>query len=134
MAQYLLVPVADRDLLRWVLSRCDQILGYPRTHSASEPGVRWGPCPAPVTETVWEVWYNATTGTIAVLVTGIATQLADRFVEWQSVRKKLSAWIADQGWTLTSATPANPQNWVRVAHRDGGAGSATGLPIPEGSE
>jgi hypothetical protein len=134
MATYLLAPVADRDLLRWVLSRCDQILGYPRTHLASEPGVTVGAGGAPYTETVWVVYYNASAGMIAVVIDGFITALRDRFIEHNSVRKRLSQWVADQGWTITTAAPANPANWVRVPHRDGGAGSATGVPIPEGAE
>ena len=143
---YLLVPYADRALLRRVLVRADQILGYPRTHSADEPGVHVGRGGLPYTETAFEVLIHDTTGpallnrALAVQVAGIADALAERFIEHNAVRKRLREWVLDQGWELRANLPdtpadiGDPNPWSPVPVRDGEAGSADGVPIPEGDE
>jgi hypothetical protein len=141
--RYLIAPATDRVLLRRFLGRIDQILGYPRAHALSEAEVRVSAGgPLPVTETAFVVYVHDAVndapilhGAIAVQVDGIAESLRERFLENGSgVRKRLREWIQDQGWEVRPDLPGTRLAWTRIAHRDGAAGSATGVPIPEGSE
>ena len=141
MTRYLIAPAADRALLRRVLSRLDQILGYPRTHAADEPGVRVARGAAlPYTEAAFVVFVHDNTGAtllhgaIAVQINGLGDALRERFIEHNGVRKRLREWIADQGWEVRADLPGVRGAWAQVQPRDGGAGSADGVPIPEGSE
>jgi hypothetical protein len=140
--RYVIAPAADRTLFRRILGRADEILGFPRTHSTAEGNVQIASgAAAPVTEAAFAVFLHDNTGAtilhgaVAAQVNGISDLLAGRFFENGSgVRKRLSAWIADQGWEVRADLPGVRSAWTRVAHRDGAAGSATGVPIPEGSE
>lgn len=151
MVGYLLVPFVDRALLRAVLVRIDQIKGYPRTHTLTDPACSFGRdfrgwATPPRTETCFAVWIHADSGpialrrVIAVLVDDLATQLGGRFVEHLGVRKRLREWVTDRGWQLRAdlpdvpADPYAPSPWTPVAARDGAAGSVTGVPILEGQE
>ena len=142
--RYMLVPFADRDVLRSLIVRLDQIVGFPRTHSASEHGISIGAGnKPPYTETLFAVQIHDTTGplalqrVIAVTVDDLATALAERFITHLGVRKRLREWVIDRGWQLRTTLPEGdlePSPWSPVPVRDGAAGSATGVPIAEGSE
>lgn len=142
MSRFLLVPSSDRALLRRVLARVDQILGYPRELDPSE--YRRGPgrhsAAAPRTETACAVHIHADSGplalhgVIAVTVDGLADALSERFIEHNAVRKRLREWVADQGWVLRDSLPDPEGPWSAVAPRDGADGSVDGIPIPEGEE
>jgi len=142
--RYLLVPFADRDLLRQVLVRLDQIVGFPRTHSPGEPGLSIGAGgKIPYTETLFSVQIHGTTGPLAlrrvisVTVDDLAAALGERSISHLGVRKRLREWVADRGWKLVTTLPENdlePRPWSPVPVRDGAAGSATGVPIKEGAE
>jgi hypothetical protein len=141
MTLYLCAPAADRALFRTVISRADQILGYPRTHASGEPDVVIASgAPAPVTSAAFAVFVHDNTGAeilhgaVAAQVDGITSALRERFVEHNAVRKRIREWIADQGWELRATLPGVRSAWTRLAARDGAAGSATGVPIPEGQE
>lgn len=143
--RYLLAPATDRALVRRVLSRVDQILGYPRQHAESEitrtgPRARAIPIASIRTETAFAVLVHDATGAeilhgaIAVQIDGIADALRERFIEHGGVRRRLREWIAAQGWEIRAALPGQADAWAQVAARDGGEGSADGRPIPEGEE
>ena len=142
MSRHLLVPFVDRAILRRVLQRIDQILGYPRDLDPSEytrgPG-RHSATP-PRTETAFGVRIHANTGPvalrrlIAVTVDDGADRLGGRFIEHNSVRKRLRDWVRDQGWQIRDELPDPDGPWTAVEPRDGADGSATGVPIPEGEE
>lgn len=138
----LLVPFVDRALLRRVFQRIDQIKGFPRELDPSEytrgPG-RHSATP-PRTETAFGVQIHDNTGPvalrrlIAVTVDDMADALGERFIEHDSVRKRLKRIIADQGWELRTELPDPEGPWTAVEPRDGADGSADGVPIPEGEE
>lgn len=140
---WLLAPAADRLKARRVVSRIDQILGYPRTLAESEI-VRVGPAsqsvPAPRTETQVPVMHHDMTGAtilhgaIAIGVDAVITSLRERFVEIDGVRKRIREWIADQAWETRADLPGVESAWSSVTPRDGAGGSVDGVPIPEGLE
>jgi len=148
MARYLLVPFVDRDLLRSLLARLDQIKGYPRVHTLDDPIVQVGAAfrgwtTPPYTETLFAVQIHDTTGplalrrVIAVTVDDLATALAERYIAHLGVRKRLREWVADRGWKLVTTLPEgdlDPSPWSPVPVRDGAAGSADGVPIKDGDE
>src|SRR5690606_174857 len=120
-------------LLRRVLGRLDAILGYPRTHSRDEPGVRIPPGAAlPYTEAAFAVYRHDNTGNtqlhgaLAVAVNGVGQTLRERFIEHNMTRKRLREWIADQGWQVRLSLPGERDAWARLAPRDGAEGSADG--------
>lgn len=140
---WLLAPAVDRSKVRRVVSRIDQILGYPRTLSESEivrVGVASKAAPRPVTSTQCVVLVHDATGAtvlhgaIAVGLDPVITALRERFVEIDGVRKRVREWIADQGWETRADLPGVVSAWSSVTPRDGAAGSADGTPIPEGNE
>lgn len=137
--RYLLVPAADRALLRAVLRRLDEVLGFPRTLAESEI-VRSGEAsqhaPAPYTEAAFGVWLHDNTGAtvlhgaIAVCINDIGDTLRERQITHGGTRKKLRQWIADQGWEIRTDLPGAITAWTQIAPRDGEPGSSTGVPIP----
>lgn len=138
---YLLAPATDRALMRRVLQRVDQILGWPRTHVDGEAGYRRGRnAPAAHTESQFAVYVHDATGAtilhgaLAVHIDGISAALRERFVDHEGTRKRLREWIADQGWEVRADLPGVASAWTRVLPRDGAEGSATGMPIAEGDE
>jgi hypothetical protein len=136
-------PASDRPLVRRFAQRLDQILGFPRTLAESEV-TRTGPAsqsaPLPRIETAFAAHVRDATGAvilhgaIALEVDGRAVELANRFVEHAATRKRVSEWVADQGWQIRGDLPGDPEAWTALEPRDGAAGSADGTPIPEGSE
>jgi hypothetical protein len=142
---WLLAPSTDRLLARRFVARLDQILGYPRTLAESEI-TRRGPASqtvaAPRCETEMAVYVHSTTagvtalrGVIAIYINDSAREaLRERFIEHDGVRKRVREWIADQGWQVFADRPGVDGNWTNVTPRDGAAGSADGVPIPEGAE
>lgn len=138
--RYVIAPAADRALMRRVLARVDQMLGYPRTHADDEPGVRRNGGPPIVTETACAVWVHDDTGAsvlhgaIAAQVDGVADELRERTVEHLGVRQRIREWIAARGWEVRATLPGVESAWSLVAPRDGDAGSADGVPIPDGEE
>jgi hypothetical protein len=140
---WLLIPAADRAKARSVISRIDQMLGYPRTLAESEI-VRIGAgaqtAPRPVTATQTHVMLHDGTGAtilwgaIAIGLDDVIASLRERFVTIDGVRKRVREWITDQGWETRADLPGVLAAWTSVTPRDGGSGSATGVPIPEGSE
>ncbi len=140
--RWLLIPAADRAKGRRVVQRVDQILGYPRTHAEGD-FTRHGGAPhaaSVYTETQPIVMLHDATGAtvlhgaIAISVNGVVDALRTRFIEIDGVRKRLSQWITDQGWTLADDLPGVASAWTQIAVRDGEAGSATGIPIAPGDE
>jgi hypothetical protein len=141
---WLLVPATDRAILRRVLGRLDAIVGYPRTHSRSEPGVVCAPSsPLPTTIALATVLRHDLTGpaqlqgALAVRIKpDMRATLSRRVVETADGRKTLAAWITDRAWELRADLPDPPtlaaNHWTLLAPRDGAAGSADGTPIPEG--
>jgi hypothetical protein len=127
---WLLVPIADRLILRKMLRAVDVLLGYPRAHAESELMRHGrGPHAATVsTETQCAVLVNANLGAIAVSVDAVVQALRDRTVQidGESVRVRIN----DLGWQVVASLPGNVTNWAAVLPRDGGAGSQTGEPIP----
>jgi hypothetical protein len=144
---WLLIPGSDRAAARRVVSRIDQILGYPRTHAAGEVD-RVGsasqvvPLASISTETQMEILVHSTTagllalrGVIAINVNSVADALRRRYFDiGDGVRKLLRDIITERGWEVRATLPGVEANWTRVATRDGEAGSSDGVPIPEGSE
>lgn len=147
--RWLLLPADDRPAAREIVSRIDQILGYPRQHAEGElarhgraPAGGW---PAVRTETQVPVYVHDDTGVaqlhgaIAIGVDGVVEAIADsRNIDvGDGIRRRLRDTIAARGWVLRSdaqGMPGEPDAWTRVAHRDGAEGSADGRPIPEGEE
>jgi len=136
---WLLIPAADRDKARAVLSRIDAILGYPRTLAEAEI-VRIGQAsqsaPAPRTETQTAVFVHASDagvtqlrGAVAIQVDDVIDALRERRVTLDGTRKRIREWIADQGWEVRADLPGVIERWSQVAPRDGGTGSTTGEPI-----
>jgi hypothetical protein len=138
-----IAPGSDRALFRRFAQRLDQILGFPRTLAESEI-TRTGPASQsaalPHTETAFTVYVHDDTGAVqlrgalALEVDGHATGLASRFVQHNAVRKRVSEWIADQGWVVRADLPGQESAWTYLDARDGAAGSADGVPIAEGEE
>jgi hypothetical protein len=127
---WLIAPIADRLTVRKMLRAIDVLLGYPRTHAESEL-VRVGSGPhAPTvrTETQCAVLVNTNIGAIAVSVDAIVQALRDRQVQIDG--EQIRVRINDLGWQVVANLPGNIANWSPVAARDGGAGSATGVPVP----
>lgn len=144
---WLLIPGSDRPAARRVVGRIDQILGYPRQHAAGEiarNGVASQAVPALVirTETQMDIRIHSTTagllalrGVIAINVNSVVDALRGRYFDiGDGVRKLLRDIITERGWEVRATLPGLEENWTRVATRDGEAGSADGVPIPEGSE
>jgi len=142
MTTVLIAPVGDRLRVQRVVARLDQILGYPRTHSIGEPGVRvaTGRLP-PRTESSCAVLLHSD-GRVAVVISDeTRAEVAERIIDdGQGARKKLRTWIQDQGWQVATSLPDQPSSvdmpspWTVLPVRDGAAGSADGVPIPEGAE
>lgn len=144
---WLLIPGADRAAARRVVGRIDQILGYPRVHAASEVervglASQLVPLASISTETQMEILVHSTTagatllrGVIAINVNALHDALRRRYFDiGDGVRKLLRDIITERGWEVRATLPGLEENWTRVATRDGEAGSADGVPIPEGSE
>ncbi len=139
---WLIGPAEDRPKLRRVVARIDAILGYPRTHAESELRRRGsGPwAPTVRTETQCAVMRHDLTGAtilqgaIAISLDEVTDALRDRFVEIDGVRKRVRQWIADQGWEVRADLPGALSAWSELQPRDGEAGSADGVPIPDGEE
>lgn len=125
--RYLIVPGADRSLLRSILARVDQALGYPRTHADDEPGVRRNGGPPVYTESAFAVWRRASTGDLAVQVDDEIGVLGGRGVLVGGTCLTIDQHIAAQSWTMVSALPGS--GWTRLSARDGGAGSVDSAPI-----
>jgi hypothetical protein len=128
---WLLAPIADRLIVRKLVRAIDTKLGYPRTLADSE--VTWhGGKPAaalPVrTETQCEVRINTNLGAIGVKLDAVIQALrgSDVNVDGEQIRIR----IDDLGWQVVQNLPGNAANWTTVPPRDGGAGSATGVPVP----
>jgi len=147
MTRYLLVPAADRAILRTLLGRLDAIMGYPRTHARGEPDLVIGPrAPLPRTDTLVAVYRHDLTGAaqlhgaLAVAIDDYGTRLGSRRVTHNGTTRTLAEWITALGWQVRTTLPEapttldDPNPWTRLAPRDGAAGSATGTPIPEGDE
>ena len=141
MRRILIAPASDRVLLRRIATRLDQILGFPRTLAESEV-TRTGPssqsAPLPRIDAAFAIHLHDMTGPVA-LRGAVALEvdnhgLGRRFVRYSGTRKRVSAWITDQGWDVRGGLPGDPDKWTRLPHRDGAAGSADGVPIPEGDE
>lgn len=136
----LLVPdtVYDRGAARRLWSRLDQIEGYPRTHSADEPGVVVAPGrPPPHTETLWTA-YERGDGVIALHTGDVPARLLSRRVDYGGTTRTVAEWldllVADRGWEIMSGLPGEPEEWTPLAVRDGAPGSTDGVPIEEGEE
>lgn len=145
MAHYLIGASTERAAFRQLWQRLDQITGYPRTHSADEPGVRIGRgAPPPYTETLFAGFVHDSTGAtilhgaVALMVDEVPPGLLSRRITHGGTTRTLAEWIAwgeaNRGWQVRASLPGAESAWTRVAHRDGAEGSATGVPIPEGSE
>lgn len=144
---WLLIPGTDRAAARRVVGRIDQILGFPRQHAAAEV-VRTGAASQAVplstvrTETQMEILVHSTTagvlalrGVIAINVNSVVDALRGRYFDvGDGLRKLLRDIITERGWEVRATLPGVEANWTRVATRDGEAGSADGVPIPEGEE
>ena len=136
----LLVPdtAYDRGVARRLWSRLDQIEGYPRTHSADEPGVAAAPGrPLPRTETLW-AGYEREDGVIALPTGGVPERLRSRRISYGGTTRTVEEWIgrlvAERGWQFVETLPGEPEEWQPLAVRDGADGSPDGVPIPEGDE
>lgn len=145
MARCLCGASTERAAFRTLWSRLDQITGYPRTHSADEPGVRIGRgAPLPYTETLFAGFIHDDTGAtilhgaVALMVDEVPPGLLARRITHGGVTRTLAEWIAwgqaNRGWEVRADLPGVAAAWTRVQPRDGAAGSADGVPIAEGDE
>ena len=149
---WLLIPAADRTRARHLVGRLDAIMGYPREHAEAEI-LRVGPASQRVplasirTDALCAVYRHDLTGAaqlhgaIAVLIDDAAREaLRNRRITIDGVTRRVAEWIQALGWQVRATLPDlpttidEPNPWTRLAHRDGGEGSATGTPIPEGDE
>ena len=64
----------------------------------------------------------------------VADAMRERDFDVDGIKRKLRQVIIDRVWEVRDDLPGDPAAWTRVAPRDGQEGSATGEPIPEGSE
>lgn len=145
----LLVPATptDRDYARRLWARLDVIFGYPRTHSASEPGVRIAAKAdaPPYTDTLFSAWLHDNTGAtqlqgvVALVVDDPPAGMLSRRLTFDATTRTLGEWItwleANRGWQRWTGTlPGVAAAWSLLAIRDGEPGSVDGQPIPEGQE
>lgn len=143
---WLIVPGADRAAVRLLVGRIDQILGYPRQLSESEitrigAASQGVPIAEVVTETQAAILLHssdagdvALRGVIAVNVGPALEALRLRFFDVGDGREQLGDIIADRGWEEREDLPGLAANWSPLPPRDGGEGSADGIPIAEGAE
>jgi hypothetical protein len=124
---WLLVPLADRAIVRRIVRAIDVLLGYPRTLADNEVTWHGGKPPSALpirTETQCAVLLGATH--IAVSVDAIVQALVGRQITIDA--QQVTVTLTRAGWSVVETLPAG--TWTPLPPRDGGAGSTTGVPVP----
>jgi hypothetical protein len=122
---WLLVPLADRTIVRRLLRAIDVLLGYPRTLAESEiTRVGRPPHAATVrTETQCAALLGATH--LAISVDAVVQALDGRQITIDA--QQVTVTLSRPGWSVVATLPVG--TWTPLAARDGGAGSTTGVPV-----